>query len=115
MISGRRGIRALIRGGAKPLALAGIALIFVAQLIAVAHFHQRNTIRQFNAQTQVVTDDGLCALCLLACHTPLNPAATPAIAATYAEIRLVEVAVASPHVSNAFALCRTRAPPAAIV
>jgi len=115
MISGRSGIGALIRGYAKRIALVVATLIFGAQLIALGHSHQGNPTRQFNARPQVVVDDGLCALCLLAFHTPLNPAATPAIARPYAEIRLVDASVTSLHVSIPFSSCQTRAPPAAIV
>ena len=105
----------MIRGSAKSIALVGAALILAAQFLALAHFHQGNPTRQFNAQTQVVADDGLCALCILAFHAPLNPAATPSIARPYAELRLVDAAVASFHVSDPFSSCRTRAPPAAII
>lgn len=115
MISGRSGIGALIRGYAKPIARVVGILILGAQLIALGHSHQGNLIRQFNAQPQVVADDGLCALCLLAFHTPLNPAVTPAIARPYAEIRLVDASVTSLHVSIPFSSCRTRAPPGVIV
>src|ERR1700674_4624849 len=75
VISGRRSIGARIRGGAESIALAGAALILAAQFLALTHFHQRSPIRQFNAQTQLVADDGLCALCNLALHAPLSPAA----------------------------------------
>jgi hypothetical protein len=104
----------MIRGGARSIALAGAALILAAQFLALTHFHQRNPIRQFNAQTQLVADDGLCALCNLALHAPLSPAATPSIARPYVEIRLADAPVASLHVSNPFSSCRTRAPPAAV-
>jgi hypothetical protein len=104
----------LVRGGAKSIALAGAVLIVAAQLLALAHNHQGNPTRQFNAQTQVVADDGLCALCNLAFHAPLNPAASPSIARPYAEPRLLDAAVASVHVSTPFSSCQTRAPPAAI-
>jgi hypothetical protein len=103
----------LVRGGAKSIALAGAVLI-VAQLLALAHNHQGNPTRQFNAPTQVVADDGLCALCNLAFHAPLNPAASPSIARPYAEPRLLDAAVANVHVSTPFSSCQTRAPPAAI-
>jgi hypothetical protein len=105
----------MIRGRAKSFARVSALLILVAQLFAVAHFHQRNITRQFNAPTQVVADDGLCALCLLAFHTPLNPAVTPAIARPRAEIRLVDASVTSLYVSIPFSSCRTRAPPGVIV
>jgi hypothetical protein len=115
VISARRGVGAIVRGGAKSVALGAAVLIIAAQLLALAHFHQGNPTRQFNAQNQVVADDGLCALCNLAFHAPFNPASTPSIARPYTEPRLVEVAVMRFHVSEPFSSCRTRAPPAAIV
>jgi hypothetical protein len=115
MISRRRESSTSVRWGAKSIALLGAALILTAQILALAHFHQRNATRQFNAQNQVVADDGLCALCILAFHTPVNPAAAPAIARPYAEIRLVEIAFAQLHVCASSSSCRTRAPPAASV
>jgi hypothetical protein len=113
MISGRSRIAALIRGGAKSIALLGATLILGAQLLALAHVHQGNPTRQFNTQTQVVSDDGLCALCILAFHAPVNPATTPTIAHPYAEVRLVDAAVAGLPVSIPFSSYRTRAPPTA--
>jgi hypothetical protein len=104
-----------MRRHAKSIALVGAALILAAQFLALTHFHRSNPIRQFNAQTRVVVDDGLCALCILAFHAPLNPAATPSIARPYTEIRLVDAAIARLQVSDSFSSCQTRAPPAAIV
>jgi hypothetical protein len=115
MVSRRRGIGRSIRSGAKAIALFGAVLILAAQFVAVAHFHQRNTTRQFNAQTQVVADDGLCALCDLVFHAPFNPAAKPTIARPFTGIRNVAAAVASLHVSASFSSCQTRAPPASPV
>jgi hypothetical protein len=108
-------IERLIRRGAKSVALVAATLILAAQFLAVAHFHQGNPTRQFNAQTQVVSDDGLCALCLLAFHAPLNPAAAPSVARPFDETRLVDATVDSLHISIPFSSYRTRAPPAAIV
>jgi hypothetical protein len=115
MISKRRESSTSVRWGAKSIALFGAALILTAQILALAHFHQRNATRQFNAQNQVVADDGLCALCILAFHAPVNPAAAPAIARPYSEIRLVEMAVARLQAYASYSSCQTRAPPAASV
>jgi len=115
MISGRSGIGRWFRGGAKSIALLGGILILGAQLLALAHVHQGTPTQQINAQPQVVADDGLCALCLLAFHAPLNPAATPSIAYPYAEVRLVDTVVAGLRVSGPFSSCQTRAPPAPVV
>jgi hypothetical protein len=115
MISRRRETGTSIRRGAKSIAHFCAVLILAAQFLALAHFHQSNPTRQLNAQAQVVIDDGLCALCILAFHAPLNPATTPAIARSHAEFRLVAVAAAPLHVFDSYSSCRTRAPPAAIV
>ena len=104
-----------MRGGAKSVALVAAALFFAAQLLALAHNHQGNPTRRFEAQSQVVADDALCALCLLAFHAPLNPSATPAIARPYAEPRLVDCVIADRQVSISFSSYQTRAPPAATV
>jgi hypothetical protein len=115
MISKRRESSTSVRWGAKSIALFGAALILTAQILALAHFHQRNATRQFNAQNQVVADDGLCALCILAFHAPVNPAATPTIARPHAEVRLVDLANARLNVFTASSSCQTRAPPGASV
>jgi hypothetical protein len=115
MISRRRETGGVVRRGAKSIALLGALLILTAQFLALAHFHQGNPTRQINAQNQIVADDGLCALCILAFHAPVSPAATPAIARPLAEVRLVEIAVARLHLSASYSSCQTRAPPAASV
>ena len=115
MISVQKRIGTSTRRRGKPLVLFAGILIIIAQLFALGHFHQRNSTRQFNAQNQVVADDTLCALCGLAFHAPVNPAATPAIACPYAEVRLVEITIAWLHLSSSYSSCQTRAPPAASV
>jgi hypothetical protein len=115
VVFGKKALRWMIRAHAKALALIGAILILGAQLFAVAHFHQRNITRQFNAPTQVVADDGLCALCNLVFHAPFNPAAKPTIARPYTAIRNVIFAVTNLHLSAPFSSYQTRAPPAATV
>ena len=104
-----------IRSGAKSIALFGAVLILAAQFLALTHFHQGAPARQFNTQTQVVADDGLCALCILAFHAPLNPATTPALERPLVEARLVDAALARPRDADSHASCQTRAPPTAFV
>jgi hypothetical protein len=104
-----------IRSGAKSIALFGAVLILAAQFLALTHFHQGNPTRQLNAQTQVVADDGFCALCILAFHAPLNPAAMPALERPHLAIRLSYAALARPRSADSHALSQTRAPPLAIV
>lgn len=104
-----------IRSGAKSIALFGAALILAAQFLALTHFHQGNPSRQFNAQTQAATDDGLCALCILAFHAPLNPAAMPALERPHADVRMVDAALALLCSADSHRLCHTRAPPPVVV
>jgi hypothetical protein len=104
-----------IRSGAKSIALFGAVLILAAQFLALTHFHRGNPTRQLSAQTVVAADDGLCALCILAFHAPLNPAATPALERPLVDVRLVDAAVVRPRTSDSHALCQTRAPPPALV
>jgi hypothetical protein len=105
MISSRPGLGALIRRGAKPIALFGVVLILAAQFMAVTHFHQTNRTRQFNSHTQVVADDGLCALCNLAFHAPVNPATIPAFESPLVDIQMIDGAIVRPRSSDSHALC----------
>jgi hypothetical protein len=105
---------AAIRSGVRTIALTAAALILGAQLVALTHFHQGNPARRFNAQAQVVADDGLCALCMLVFHAPFNPAAAPPLRHPQAEARFAEPTVADFHGSDSFSSCQTRAPPAAL-
>lgn len=109
--SGRNRIGTTIRHRAKSIALLGAVLILAAQFLALAHSHQLNPTRQFHVQSQVVADDGLCALCTLAFHAPFNAATTPAIASLSMEIRLLFAEVGGLRVSDPPSSCQTRAPP----
>jgi hypothetical protein len=111
MISRRRDIGALSHGFAKPIVLFTALLILIAQLFALGHFHQRKSILQFNAQTQIDAADGLCALCFLALHAPANPPVSLMIERPRAEIRLADVAIDQIQASISYSSCRTRAPP----
>jgi len=48
-------------------------------MLSLAHYHQTDPTERINAPAGIVADNGLCALCILAFHLPLNPAALPAI------------------------------------
>jgi hypothetical protein len=102
-------------GWRKPVAAFAAALILVAQLLAVSHYHQTDPVRRFNAQAQVLADDGLCPLCTLAFHLPLNPAAAPAIERPQLDICAAETTVPRYHVLRPYSLSRTRAPPSPAV
>lgn len=103
------------RGGRKSLSAFAAALIFGAQLLAVSHFHQTNPVRRFDTQAQILADDGLCALCNLAFHLPLNPAANQNVERPRIDTRRVDQPVARVTGSRPYSLTQTRAPPAATV
>jgi len=104
-----------MRGGRKSLGVFAAALILGAQLLAVSHYHQTDPVRRFNAQAQILADDGLCALCTLAFHLPLNPAAGPNVERPQVDVRPVDQPAAHVIYSRSYSLNRTRAPPAPTV
>jgi hypothetical protein len=99
-----------VRGVLKSVALIVAAFVFAAQLVAVAHYHQ-GRFEPSAAQAVVVPDGGLCALCILAFHLPLNPAAQPAISQPQGEIHAAESAALNTYVSHPLPPRLTRAPP----
>jgi hypothetical protein len=98
----------------KPIAAFAAALVFFAQLLAVSHYHQTDSVRRFGAQAQVLTDDGLCALCTLAFHLPLNPAALPTIERPQIDLFTTEAFVPRFLQLRPYSLSRTRAPPSSV-
>jgi hypothetical protein len=73
------GTAAAERGALKKVALAVAAVTFAAQLLALAHYHQTQPTERISAPAGIVADNGLCALCIVAFHLPLNPGVLPAI------------------------------------
>ena len=108
-----RGIRARAVGGVfKRATIFAAAVILGAQLLALAHYHQTNPASQITAQAGVATDNGLCGLCIVAFHLPLNPAVSiaverPRIDGLKAEALALRANIQRPHF-----LTPTRAPPA---
>lgn len=102
-------------GARKSLGVFAAALILGAQLLAVSHYHQTDPVRRFSAQAQILADDGICALCTLAFHLPLNPAASPTLERPKIDVRPVDQPVAQVVGSRPCSLIQTRAPPATTV
>lgn len=101
------------RGARRTLGAFAAALVLAAQLLAVSHYHQSDPVRRFNAQAQILADDGLCALCTLAFHLPLNPAASPSIERPQIDARPLEQPIAHVIGLRPYSLSLTRAPPTA--
>jgi len=95
----------------KTVALIAAALVLGAQLLAIAHFHQADPTRRLNSRPAVVADDGLCALCILAFHMPLNPPTLPGIERPEASAPPLVLPPAHAPVSLPSSAFRTRAPP----
>lgn len=102
------------RGSLKATVSFAAALILAAQLLAISHYHQADS-APFNAHAQIVTDDGLCALCALAFHLPLNPAATPMVQRPQVDVRPADRAERYVIASRSHSLSLTRAPPTVAV
>lgn len=68
------------RAGVRRLALVAAALLLFAQSAAAAHRHPQIGSQRAILASVVNAEAGLCALCLLAFHFPVNPAAAPALA-----------------------------------
>jgi hypothetical protein len=95
----------------KTMALIAAALVLGAQLLAIAHFHQADPTRRLNSRPAVVADDGLCALCILAFHMPLNPPALPAVERPEASAPPLVLPPAHALSSHSRSVWLTRAPP----
>lgn len=91
------------------------AVVFGAQLVAVAHFHQDDPTRRVNSGPVVVVDNGLCALCLLVFHAPFNPASTPMVARPEASAPPLVLPASPAPLGLPRPVFRTRAPPAQLV
>lgn len=76
-----------VEGLRRSAAVLGAALLLLAQLLAAAHTHQSLLKQDLKAQTELGADSGMCAVCLLAFHLPLNPAAAAVVASPQTEIQ----------------------------
>jgi hypothetical protein len=95
----------------RRVALAGAALILFAQLLGAAHWHPANLDRTASASAALSADSGVCAVCLLAFHTSLNPAAAPALVHPQRAVSKAPAARVAVLSSLEFASHLTRAPP----
>jgi Protein of unknown function (DUF2946) len=94
--------------------VAGLAaLVLCAQLAAIGHYHQTDG-RRLAAQSAFTVDDGLCPLCILAFHLPLNPAAQPTVVQPHTQVRPAQSAGWFTYVSQTPSPWLTRAPPPSV-
>jgi hypothetical protein len=86
-------------------------LLLTAQLLATAHVHRFAFDRSFHANSRVVLDDGLCALCLFHFNCPVS-ANPPLILAQPALVEASLPATASRRRQSSVKACLFgRAPP----
>jgi hypothetical protein len=86
-----------------------VAIILAAQIVALAHSH--NSTRRFAPQTQSLGSADICELCVLAFHTPLNPAHKPLVERPHLEKLAAFPAESKAYISGPYSYCPTRAPP----
>ncbi len=103
------------RAGVRRLALVAAALLLFAQTVAAAHYHPQIASRHASLASVVSADAGLCALCLLAFHFPVNPAATPALTRPQAALNTPVAPAPERAVVPDRTSAPTRAPPPSAV
>lgn len=95
----------------RRIAVAGAALILFVQLLGAIHWHPANFDNAASASAALSVDNGLCAVCLLAFHTSLNPATVPTLAHPQRELAMAPVVGSAEFSTFAPASHLTRAPP----
>ncbi len=97
----------------RSAALLAAMLVVGAQLLGAIHSHGNFLTADVNAQAALSADNGLCAVCLLAFHLPLNAAAEPAGARP--QIAIQSALAPAPYRCCSFDLSSSppRAPPPA--
>jgi hypothetical protein len=102
------------RAGIGRFALIAAALLLFAQTAAAAHYHEQPTSQRASLWAAVNADAGLCALCLLAFHFPVNPTATPAVVRPQIALNAATSPAPERAVAPDCTSAPTRAPPSAV-
>ncbi len=102
------------RGRTGRLAVLSAALILAAQLLGAVHSHRSALSRDLSARSEFGVDGGLCAVCLLAFHSPTNPGSAPAFARPQQAPERAAPAESPAIRSLFFPSPRGRAPPASV-
>lgn len=102
------------RSAARAIAIFGVALILVSQMVGVAHFHESAVSRDGRLVATLSADAGLCPVCQLALHSQgtLAAAATVARGPVIAETIFVPAPIRSE--SPVYSAARVRAPPVSL-
>jgi hypothetical protein len=96
---------------ARAISIFGAAILFVSQLIAVAHFHESEISHNGVASALISTDAGLCPICQLALHSPGSMAQATTVARAPAIAETIFITAPSRSESLVFSAARVRAPP----
>jgi len=95
----------------RAISIFGAALILLAQLIGVSHFHESAVLHNGVASPQISTDAGLCPICQLAMHSPGSIAQASTVARAPAVAETIFITAPSRSESVVFSAARVRAPP----
>ena len=95
----------------RAISIFGAALILLAQLIGVSHFHESAISHNGVASPQIITDAGLCPICQLALHSPGSIAQASTVARAPAVAETIFITAPSRSESVVFSAARVRAPP----
>jgi len=97
----------------RRIAVLSAALILMAGLLGAAHSHRYSLQQIPSAGAQTIAEDGLCAFCLLAFHSPTNPASGFTIFSPEAATEHVVATSFYDFRSYCLSSSLTRAPPSA--
>jgi hypothetical protein len=99
----------------RAFVMLGAAVLLCGQLLAAIHFHDLAGAEGLRSRTQSHLDGQACAVCLLASHSPTNPAsASPALERPQLAVERIEVRDSLILCSLDIARPHGRAPPASV-
>jgi hypothetical protein len=111
---GSKRSRRVIAFEPRAIAVFAAAAILAGQLAIAGHFHQAIQTQRVGTQAELSVGNGLCALCLLAFHSKVNPGGAPSIVRPEIQTRTVVQTAPVSFVSFNPSCALTRAPPATI-
>jgi hypothetical protein len=94
-----------------PMAVFAAALLLFGQFAACAHSHPDELTRATSERVAFTAPAQLCALCLLAFHSPASASALPVVENPQPVVEVAQPAVRPGYHSLHFGSSLTRAPP----
>ena len=97
-----------------PAVVFAAALLLFGQFAASAHSHPDELTRATSERLALTAPQPLCALCMLAFHSPASASAPPAVEDPQPVVEAPQLAASAGYRSFHFASSLTRAPPVSL-